>query len=90
MEDDLEKLSLLAFIEISNTFTIWWATPETRKWIVKANHCTWREFEIELTGCSLVDLIKEALQKIEAYGTAKSATAKLERELDEAKAEACE
>lgn len=88
MENDLEKLSLLAHVKINNTFTFFYATPETRKWTVKAEHCTWRGVEFEVTGYVLADLIKEALQKIETYGTAKSATAKLERELDEAKAEA--
>lgn len=67
MENDLEKLSLTAFVEISNTFTIWWATPETRQWIIKVNHCTYRDFEFELKGQSLADLVRESLQRIEAF-----------------------
>ena len=67
MESNLEKLSLLAFVEIRNTFTWFWAKPETRKWIIKVNHCTYREFEFELKGQSLADLIRESLQRIEAF-----------------------
>lgn len=67
LEEALEQLSLKSFIEISNTFTIWWATPETRIWKVKGSHCTFRDKTFEYKsydGEPLVDVINKCLEKV--------------------------
>jgi hypothetical protein len=67
VDEKLDELSLKAFIEISNTFTHWWATPESRLWKIEVDHCTYRQFEFEIKGNSLSDIISQALEQIRAF-----------------------
>lgn len=67
VEELIEALSLKAFVKISNTFDIWFATPEARKWKVEINHVTYREFEKTFEGSSLGKLLKLAWFEIEHF-----------------------
>lgn len=67
MNELLSELSLISFVKISNTFTLWWPTPETRKWTLEAEHCTHRGVIVKLEGYDLDELLREAIDTLEEY-----------------------
>ena len=65
MEETLNRLSLIAFVKISNTFNFFHATEQTRKWIVEAEHCTHRGQMVKAEGSNLLEVLQEVEMSME-------------------------
>ncbi len=67
MNDNLNKLSLLAFIDISNSFSGLYMTPHLRVWHVRVDVRLDPRFEFEVKDNDLDIAVSEALEKVAAY-----------------------
>ncbi len=60
----LTKLAARCFVKIYNTFPFLVAGEDRIIWKINVSHCSQREFEFDLSGTNLDDILQEALGRI--------------------------